>query len=388
MIIWGGRVVTFITNSLVLVGYALLYTTLVSRQEKGDERPPWFYDTALVTLTIGFLALFHFASVFGMAQAGYIEGFGWIYINFQIATLLFALLASRRKPILLGLLAVIITWYWWLPRVPMWPLYGTISLILMNLASFYGKSIGKRREWYYPFSLAFAAPFLVANYDSVNGIDVGWPWQIATFILLAGMLWAVQYQYKRLRQHEDSLAKEVRIDELTQLNNFRVFNEDLQMAYNQMQMDGTMYSMFTFDIDHFKRINDQYGHLVGNMVLEQVSRRLVQVTQALAHDSRCYRTGGEEFTFIVFNVQSNFARASEIATEVKDALSQLRFTTDHDEEFGITISIGQDRVLKEDQNYLDLYNRADKYLYNSKRYGRNTITIRGITLSDNRNKPY
>jgi PleD family two-component response regulator len=58
----------------------------------------------------------------------------------------------------------------------------------------------------------------------------------------------------------------------------------------------------------------------------------------------------------------------------------LQFTTDAGQKFQITVSLGEDRSHSDDQNYLDVYNRADQYLYNSKRSGRNTITINGQTL--------
>lgn len=388
MMIWGGRLVTFMTNSLVLIGYTLLYTWMAQQQEKTAGRTIWYRNISLFALTAAFLALFHFDSIFNMAQLGYLRGFGWNYINFQIATLLFALLDGDRRALVVGLFSIIAVWFWWLPNVPLWSIYAIGGLVLMLIASRFGPIIGSHRYLYYPFTMIFAAPFFAANYVSLRGINVGWPWQILSMLSLAGLLWTVHYRNEKLERRSKRLTKEARTDALTQLSNFRVFNEDLQAAYERLQANGTPYAMFTFDIDHFKKVNDKYGHLVGNTVLKQVAACLRSITAQLGYQCRCYRTGGEEFSFILFDYSSDFGHDAKIAAKVKERISQLAFLTDTDNPFHVTISIGQDRVTPNDHNYLDLYNRADKYLYNAKRAGRNTMTIRGLTLSNERSKPY
>lgn len=71
------------------------------------------------------------------------------------------------------------------------------------------------------------------------------------------------------------------------------------------------------------------------------------------------------------------SRAKEISREIRREINKLDFTFDNDT-IHITISLGQDRATIEDKNYLDIYNRADQYLYSSKNNGRDAITVRGV----------
>lgn len=380
MVAWGLRITTFLTNTLVLVGFALLYEWLlkVKLQNAQHQR---FRQAYLVIMTIAFLLLFHFASIFAMAAAHNAVGVGWTYLNFQIATVMYALLSDRDRSVLYSMATVLLIWYWWLPHTAQWPWYYLATLGLMYIAQRYATPIGSKMWRYLPFSLVFATPFVIMNYVSLRGIDVGWVWEIVSCVIIDWLLWQVHYGVKRSRAKTALLKAEARIDELTQLNNFRVFNEDLLTIYHHSQISGKPFALFTFDIDHFKNINDRYGHLMGNQVLEAVATRMEVVANHLPYGhARCYRTGGEEFSLIIPEVVPSHSLAQTIAWRIHDELGALQFTTDAGQQFQITVSLGEDRSHSDDQNYLDVYNRADQYLYNSKRSGRNTITINGQTL--------
>ena len=90
LVAWGLRITTFLTNTLVLVGYALLYEWLLQAKFQSDQ-PKRLRQVYLAGMTIGFLLLFHFASIFSMAAAHNAIGVGWTYLNFQIATMMYAL---------------------------------------------------------------------------------------------------------------------------------------------------------------------------------------------------------------------------------------------------------------------------------------------------------
>lgn len=381
LVAWGLRITTFLTNTLVLVGYALLYEWLLQAKFQSDQ-PKRLRQVYLAGMTIGFLLLFHFASIFSMAAAHNAIGVGWTYLNFQIATMMYALLCNQKRLVWLSLATTLLVWYWWLPHTPLWPGFYLATLILMWVAQRYATPIGHIWWCYLPFAVLFAAPFMIINYLSLRGIDVGWLWEVGSCLVLAGLLWMVHFGVKRQRAKTALLKVEARIDELTQLNNFRVFNEDLLAIYQQSQLSGTPFALYTFDIDHFKWINDRYGHLMGNQVLEAVATRMEVVANHLGYpDVRCYRTGGEEFSLIITEIAPSMQQAETIAWRIHDELGKLRFVSDAGQPFQITISLGEDRSRSDDQNYLDVYNRADQYLYNSKRAGRNTVTINGQTLA-------
>lgn len=374
MLLWEIRIVTFITNLLLLVGYALLYNWLQNTKFTNNIHQK-LRTSYLVSITIAFLILFHSASELSIIQNHNNTGFGWTYINFQIATVLYALLSSRKQALFYSLSVVTLSWYWWLPNVSNSALFYVVTLIMMWLAQRFGITIGTYRTLYYPFCLLFVTPFLWANLISLRGIDVGWPWELITTLLICWLLWEIHYLVKRQHIRQAVLLREARTDKLTHLNNFRVFNEDLLSAYSHLT-DPLNYSLYTFDIDHFKQINDQYGHLVGNQVLEQVSARLNDILAQLPYHFKTYRTGGEEFSFILFDTARVTEHPTQIANLVRDELSQLKFTVPPDQKFNITISLGQDHVLPDDRNYMDIYSRADERLYQSKHRGRNTICVR------------
>jgi len=94
--------------------------------------------------------------------------------------------------------------------------------------------------------------------------------------------------------------------------------------------------------------------------------------------ARIYRTGGEEFTVILRDIQDDSERAEAISRELQQAVAQLRL--EFDAQLRITLSLGEERVSETDANYLEAYKRADQYLYTSKYNGRNAITLRGRTL--------
>ncbi|WP_179394575.1 GGDEF domain-containing protein [Lacticaseibacillus absianus] len=376
---WGLRGTIFLTNSAVLIGYACLFNWLQTAKftQARDQRLRMGY---LIAITVAFLLLFHYASIFQMAALGNRPGFGWNYINFQVATVLYALLLARERPVLLSLAAVLFVWYWWLPNAPQWTLYWTLTLLMMICTQECGAAIGRRWWCYYPYCLGFAAPLLALNFVSVHGIVVGWPWQVATYLVICWMLRTVQDTFKRQRERQAGLLAAAQHDDLTHLWNFRVFSAALQTAYDRARRTGTPYALFTFDIDDFKRVNDRYGHLVGNQVLQGVATRLVELTAALGPGVQSYRTGGEEFSFILPGAAPEPTLARQIAWQIHDELGRLSFTAPDGRQFGVTVSLGADHSDARDQNYLDVYKRADHALYQAKRSGRDRVTVAGETL--------
>lgn len=376
MLAWAIRIVTFIVNSLLLTGFALLYTWAQQRASRHVNEIRW-HDIDQVLLTIGFLVLFHLSSVLRIMQQHYITGYGWNYLNFQVGVILFAMLFCKNRWLFPSLAFVLFVWYWWLPHVPVWFGFFIITLGLMWVAKFFSAQIINNWWLFMPFSLAFSVPFMWSNLLSLRGIDVGWPWEIGTTLVISELLWLIHKRLTKQRQEKATLIQEANTDNLTQLNNFRVFNEDLLQAFTAYQKEQTTYTLYTFDIDYFKRVNDRFGHIEGNIVLERIATQLNQLIGNMPGKVKSYRVGGEEFSFIVFaqqTAQSPFA----VAQQVRESLGNLTFTTKQGDSFQITVSIGEAHVTDDDQNYMDVYKRADKKLYQSKQSGRNMVTVQSV----------
>ncbi|UYG02075.1 GGDEF domain-containing protein [Halomonas sp. LR3S48] len=126
-------------------------------------------------------------------------------------------------------------------------------------------------------------------------------------------------------------------------------------------------SLLMIDLDHFKRINDSYGHSVGDSVLCQFAELLVSQTRR--HDCVA-RYGGEEFVIIL--VGSGQARALEVAERIRYAVEKTEFSGHADEPIPVTTSIGVTR-LEQDEPAQEALKRADEALYRAKREGRNQV---------------
>jgi diguanylate cyclase (GGDEF)-like protein len=151
-------------------------------------------------------------------------------------------------------------------------------------------------------------------------------------------------------------------DALTNLHNRRYLIEISEDVFHFHQREKNPLSVLMIDIDRFKHINDTYGHLEGDHVLENFAESMVSYFRK--SDIIC-RYGGEEFTVIMCN--TDIAQAYKAAESFRETTAQQR------EMVSITISIGIAELGGEDRTMQDLISRADKALYAAKRNGRNRV---------------
>lgn len=167
---------------------------------------------------------------------------------------------------------------------------------------------------------------------------------------------------------QERLVSQANTDELTGLANRRHFQEMLERELLRAQTSGTEISLMMLDLDHFKNINDTYGHLGGDVVLRQLAeilRRHIQQLDIVA------RYGGEEFVIVLPGAPAQNARKSAERLCHSVAEEHWKIST---ERVSITVSIG---VATHDGfgngDVLDLIKRADTALYVAKRRGRNCV---------------
>ncbi len=184
-----------------------------------------------------------------------------------------------------------------------------------------------------------------------------------TFLaLLAAMAWQEVRKGRRMR----TLAM---TDELTGLPNRRRILQFLERTLHAVQASGGSLGVIAFDIDHFKRINDAYGHHGGDRVLRAIAEI---VDRQLPDDARVGRMGGEEFLIVAPATHPD--RAWQIAEALRTAISGASIEGVRDED-RVTISIGLGESGQNDDAET-LLKRADAALYRAKREGRDR-TVRG-----------
>jgi len=174
------------------------------------------------------------------------------------------------------------------------------------------------------------------------------------------------------RELQQVLARErlkARTDDLTGLNNRRHFFELGNQLFAVAQRYRTPLSILMFDLDHFKRINDLYGHQMGDTILKRVAR---MAQEHLRHADVLARYGGEEFIVVLPNVGAHDALAA--AENIRACVAAYRESAG-DSELSVTISAGIAEILPGDDVLDHLIKHADQALYAAKHAGRNRCRI-------------
>ena len=155
-------------------------------------------------------------------------------------------------------------------------------------------------------------------------------------------------------------------DKLTGLNNRAAFDASLTREVDLAQRQHTPLSLVVLYIDHFKTVNDTYGHSTGDTVLRALADSIIDT---LRRSDIAFRYGGEEFALILSNTDK--ASAHLVAERIRLAASQLS-CNDGTRNFGFTVSLGVSE-LEQGEHITDFFDRADKALYEAKKSGRNNV---------------
>lgn len=178
------------------------------------------------------------------------------------------------------------------------------------------------------------------------------------------------YQDAVDQKYQQNLFQAANNDSLTQLYNKKYFLDVLAKEFSFSRRDKQPLSLLMVDIDHFKAVNDTYGHLAGDQVLKAVGQTLVK---SLRLENVACRYGGEEFGVILRNVSGELAHT--VAERLRLAIA-AEVVTFKDKKISISVSVGVATLFSENfATFEDLLQRADEFLYEAKAAGRNrTVT--------------
>ncbi|WP_208560441.1 GGDEF domain-containing protein [Marinilactibacillus kalidii] len=310
---------------------------------------------------------------------------GWVLIHFSIRVGVNTLVDFRYIPVLLMFLFV--------GKIP-----TTISVIFIALIRFiYGVSVSAYAAMLMMFILLIGYTIidkLVSKDDSliVRGMYMVIFSNIATSTLLhyvvrdvdilltltptywvmsliAGLSSILLVNYMRTSEYlYHKYENEATIDFLTGLKNVRNFDSIWQYSEELANKKQKPLSLLMLDIDHFKRINDTYGHGAGDFVLMEISRIMEDV---VGKKGSVFRKGGEEFAIILPLFKREQAR--EMGEMIRGRVERHQFTIDRETKINVTISCGFvsfPEVVKQTNNMVEL---ADVALYNAKETGRNKV---------------
>lgn len=166
-------------------------------------------------------------------------------------------------------------------------------------------------------------------------------------------------------------AEEVsHVDELTCLPNRRQVVKTLQLEVNRAERYKTKLAISMIDIDHFKKINDSYGHTIGDEALFHLANML---RDDIREPDLVGRYGGEEFLVVLPN--TGLREATEQAKRICKRIREKELIVDRGEKLFLTVSIGVAEYKHGQENWQNFLSRADMALYAAKSAGRNTWAV-------------
>lgn len=176
----------------------------------------------------------------------------------------------------------------------------------------------------------------------------------------------LEEQNQELKSLQEELKEQLNKDTLTNIYNRKFYNQKLQELLSLYERYDTVFSFVIFDIDDFKKINDTFGHALGDRVLIELTQ---MVNQHIRITDYFFRVGGEEFVVLFSNTSLEDAHtvAQKLRMSIEEELTTLENHT-------VTVSMGLTQVQQQDNEHT-IFKRADELLYKAKKSGKNQVVL-------------
>jgi diguanylate cyclase (GGDEF)-like protein len=212
--------------------------------------------------------------------------------------------------------------------------------------------------------------FMEVSFFTTNSVLIGMALEsILLSLALASRIRELTHEkeyYKQSRQRYQELSI---TDALTGLFNKRYLNSKLTSEVDHAHRLGQPLSIMMMDLDHFKRVNDTYGHHTGDKILKSAGHIILGFIRKT--DTAC-RYGGEEFVLVMPG--TDLENAFTVAERIRTAMAENRFQAEGKQSISVTLSMGISG-LKPGEGVDALMERADRGLYEAKRKGRNRTVM-------------
>jgi diguanylate cyclase (GGDEF)-like protein len=182
---------------------------------------------------------------------------------------------------------------------------------------------------------------------------------------------AFNQMVEQLRQQREALEQLTITDKLTGLMNRSKILTELEEHVDRYRRFGLVFSLLMIDVDYFKQINDQHGHLAGDAVLARLGKLFSELTRSIDTTARY---GGEEFVILLEGTEMQ--QAIDTAERIRSVIENTEIAYE-DQTIRFTISIGVSQINSDDQDVDDLLRQADEALYKAKSAGRNQTVSAG-----------
>jgi len=242
---------------------------------------------------------------------------------------------------------------------------ATYRAVIQPLKDAAGRSVGRMVTL---VDISPQASTLQAKTLSALARQSAWVGGMACVTLLAFFYWLVGRVGQRLEQDQQRLRELADHDGLTGLFSHRIHYLRLQDEFARSGRTGQPISLLLLDIDHFKQVNDRYGHLAGDLALKTISDLVVGTCRAM--DIAC-RYGGEEITVILPETGTDAAMIA--AERLRQIIEAQAFDFEDNKNVHITVSIGVATSSELFASATELTGGADRAMYRAKEQGRNRV---------------
>ncbi|MFC6165373.1 GGDEF domain-containing protein [Lactiplantibacillus dongliensis] len=369
------RVPPFITSIFFILGVLTLYWVLFNWITSWVHARHINIDDDVINSWHGVIYMLVF--VFSMQTSIVGQSNSWEFMNFQIIAIIFcAYFLNIHVPYYFFFPIVLIYmvfnqsigyWQSWAHAITLITFFWVLNSIRIHFQNH------KRAPLIY---MAVSVPFggllwfWMKFKFNFSWSTFGQEWLY--LIIFEMLLYAYVTMLTRDSEFKLRLAQFASHDALTQTENFAAYTGEIKFLFDDSVKNNLKLSMMMFDIDHFKHVNDTYGHLAGDRVLQHVADVVQTVINANDTKVKLYRTGGEEFNVLFpgYDLEST----QTIVRQIFVALNHLDVNFG-DQQIPISISVGVSTLAAADASPTDFYNRVDHNLYHSKRNGRMQITV-------------
>ena len=213
-------------------------------------------------------------------------------------------------------------------------------------------------------TIIFALDFSIKKIDEISStIFLIKIFLISLWLLILFLFIILLYQTFKFY-----MAKKISyIDRLT-----GIYSRNYLQDY-EMFLDLKKYVLCAIDVDYFKKVNDTYGHIVGDDILIQITKTIKN--QIRSNKDIFIRYGGEEFCLLIRKDEKDDEFSINLINKIHDSFKNKQFKISNNEEIPITISIGVNLLPHNQRNFVSAFKLADIALYNAKNKGRNAIEI-------------
>lgn len=369
------RISPFVTSIFFILGVLTLYWVLF------NWITSWFHarhiniDDDTINAWHGVIYMLVFVFVMQLSVIG--QANSWEFVNFHLIAVIFcAFFLNIRMPYY-TLLPVVIVYMVFDQSIFFWESWSYAAVFVGFFWSLNYLRLWVQKHahsWVYYYGTVGFFGGVLWGLIKVK-YSLSWENTLQEYgylLIFAGLLYAYVNMLTQDSEIKLRLAQFASHDALTQTENFAAYTEHIKYLFDDSTANNLNLSMMMFDIDHFKHVNDTYGHLAGDRVLQEVSETVQTVLSENDPKVKLYRTGGEEFNVLFpgYDLVSTRAIVRQIFAAVNHLVVKYG-----DQEIAVSISVGVSTLHQADDSPVDFYNRVDQNLYFSKRHGRMHVTV-------------